>query len=186
MRKTAPGWGKAIGIIMICLGGLGIFYQIYKLIMPMFFNSFPIAMNNLSHLDNNPYNDVVINEFSNLFGFTQLQVTMLVVFGILGLVLTIFYIMGGVKLLSVAPANYNFAKFALIAFVVLNALACVFFFTTRGGMFMTAIMMYSLIGLVFDITLLIILLSSNKADYGIGSDEQMQVYSVDRENEEIL
>jgi hypothetical protein len=93
---------------------------------------------------------------------------------------------GGVKLLTVAPANYNFAKYALISFIALNATGCIYFFSGQGALFVKMIMIYSIVGLVFDITLIIILLSSNKADYGIDVEESMQGYTVDAQDEEIL
>ncbi|NOQ76025.1 MAG: hypothetical protein GQ574_28725 [Crocinitomix sp.] len=177
MKKSAPGWGKAIGIIMICLGGLGIFYQIYKFIIPVFFGSFPRRMSGMSQF-NNPFNDML--------GMSETQANMLILYGVLGLALSIFYILGGVKLLTVAPANYNFARYALISFIILNAAGCIYFFSSHTGIIIKGIMIYAIVGLVFDITLLIILMSSNKAEYGIGVDESMQVYSVDEQSEEIL
>ncbi|MFT5818836.1 MAG: hypothetical protein ACI8ZM_000057 [Crocinitomix sp.] len=181
MKKSAPGWGKAIGIIMICLGGLGVFYQIYKMIIPAFFGNLPRAMNNFPHLDN----DIAFNQFSNMMGMSATQANLLIAYGVLALILTIFYILGGVKLLTATPANYNFAKNALLGFILLNAAGCIYFFTSHSGFIVKVLMIYAIVGLVFDIALLAILMSSNKADYGIGVEESMQVYSAEAENEEV-
>lgn len=180
MQKKAPGWGKAIGIIMICLGGLGVFIHIYKMVIPSLFGNFPRVMNDLSRLEqSNPAGDLVFTEFNNMMGMSSTQGTMLVTFGLLCLVLTIFYIIGGAKLLIAKPSNYRFAMYALAAFIVLNAVGCAYFFLGHTSFIVKGILIYSIVGLVFDIALLIILNASNKADYGIGVDESMPSYSTD-------
>jgi hypothetical protein len=182
MVKKAPGWGKALGIIMICLGGLGIFYQIYKIIIPWIFGIFSRPLNDMARLSN----DRAFDELNYMMGMSESQANVMIAFGIFGLVLTIFYIMGGVKLLSVAPGNYEFTKYALSAFIMLNAAAIVYFLMSHASFTIRLLMIYAIVGLVFDITLIIILLSSNKSDYGVGVDESMQAYTVDTTDEEIL
>jgi hypothetical protein len=187
MQKKAPGWGKAIGIIMICLGGLGIFIHIYKMLIPSLFGNMPRMMNDLSRLDhNNPAGDIMINEFNNMLGLSSTQSAMLMTFGILCLGLTVFYIIGGAKLLTATPSNYRFAKGALIAFIALNAIGVSYFYLGNTGFIVKAILIYSIVGLVFDITLLIILNASNKADYGIGVDDSLEPYSNYGDDEELI
>lgn len=188
MTKAAPGWGKAVGIIAICLGGLGVFYQMYKIIMPSFFRRIPETLNTLSQLDPNRTveEEIAINQFQTIMGFTDGQATALMTFGVVGLVLTAFYIVGGAKLLKAKPSNYHFAKYALITFVVYNAILCLYIYTGNGSLILSAIGIYSLVGLVFDVTLMIIVLASDKADYGIGVDTSMHDYTLNPESEEII
>ena len=187
MQKKAPGWGKALGIIMICLGGLGVFAHIYKLLIPSLFGNMPRIINDLSQIEsNNPVNDRVFSEFNYMLGMTETQSTMLMVFGLLCLGLTVFYIIGGTKLLTASPANYRFAMYALVAFIILNAAGLAYFYLGSSGFIVKMVLIYSIIGLVFDITLLIILNMSNKADYGISVDETVQDFSNNSDNEEIM
>ncbi len=188
MRKSAPGWGKAIGIIMICLGGLSVFYQLYKIVFPAIFRTIPRQIENISRMDPNfdRNGEQAINQFNSIIGMSESQANLLVTLGILGIISLIFYIVGGAKLLTVKPENYKFAKFALSGFILYNVIGGILFLSTNSGWFAGIIMMYSIIGLVFDITLLIILLSSNKAAYGIGTAPELETYTQDQNDEEIL
>ncbi|MBK9190295.1 MAG: hypothetical protein IPM77_01715 [Crocinitomicaceae bacterium] len=117
--KTAPGWGKAVGILMIIFGALGVFIQIYKLIIPRMIAIQGNMMNRM-----NTYDSVYGNEFSEvsnmygeMFGISESQATFLTISGVLGFISCVFYIIGGAKLLTPKPANLNFAKYALFGFL---------------------------------------------------------------------
>ena len=184
MKKNAPGWGKAIGIIMICLGGLGTFYQIYKIIFPSMINN--MTSSPLFQIAENDMNRQAFNQFSHAFGLDQNGMNLMILFGVLGTILLIFYIIAGAKLLTVNPKNYYMARNALLVFVFFNAVGCILFFTISVGFFLKMILIYSIVGLVFDIALLAILLSSNKAAYGIGVEEGMESYTLDSQDEEVI
>ncbi len=188
MTKKAPSWGKAIGIIMICLGGLGIFYQMYKIIMPSFMQTMPL--NQMSQLDPNMDRGqrIIVNQFENIMDFNGLE-NYLMTLGIIGVILCIIYIISGAKLLTVKPQNYKFAIYVLGIFIAFNAFQLYLVFSGGTSFMMKALFIYSIIGIAFDIALLAILLSSNKAEYGISkglNEPDKDRYTVDLDNEEIV
>lgn len=189
MQKSAPGWGKAIGIIIICLGGLGVFYQIYKILIPSIFSSFPVqVLNDAAHADPdfNRQQEIVLDQMNSIVKITTVGGQWMIIFGYFGILVTIFYIIGGTKLLTAKPQNYNFGKYALIAFIAYNVIEGIVLLSMNTGFLIRAILVYSGIGLVFDVTLLIILLSNNKAAYGLGSEPENEQYTLHVEDEEII
>lgn len=189
MQKSAPGWGKAIGIIIICLGGLGVFYQIYKILIPSIFSSFPMQMmNDAARLDPdfNRQQEIVLDQMNTMVKITAAGGQWMMIFGYLGIFITIFYIIGGAKLLTPKPQNYNFGKYALIAFIAYNVIEGIVLLSMNTGFLIRAMLTYSGIGLVFDVTLLIILLSSDKTAYGIGRDPELEQYTLHVEDDEII
>jgi len=165
MRK-APTWGKTVGIIMIVLGGLGVFIQIYKIILRTFANIQGEVFNNLEHLPNS--NNPGLRMFDQMFGMTQTQGNIMMILGLLGLIGCVIYIIGGVKLLKAEPKNYDFAKYALIGFLVYNLVNVIWMGMNTHSIMIMGMMVYVVIGFVFDIVLTIILLSNDKSAYGIG------------------
>lgn len=92
---------------MISLGGIGTFYQLYKIIFPTFFNQSPLQ----DIANNGP-----TREFRDVFGMDSAALDLMIIFGVIGLLISVFYIIGGAKLLSAKPTNYHFAKYALLIF----------------------------------------------------------------------
>lgn len=171
MNKKAPVWGKAIGIIMISLGGLGVFYQAYKIIVPSLFrNMFGVFNNEALYNQNDNVSRQAVDQLTEMMFMTEGQANSMKIIGFLGILLTIFYIIGGAKLLVPKPANYKFARLALGIFIFYNLVSVILVYGSGMGYFFNMIMIYAIVGLVFDIALIIILLKSNQADYGIGEN----------------
>ena len=163
---------------MISLGGIGTFYQLYKIIFPTFFNQSPLQ----DITNNGP-----TREFRDVFGMDSAALDLMIIFGVIGLLISVFYIIGGAKLLSEKPTNYHFAKYALLIFIIYNLVGAILFFSLSVGLFLRILLIYSLVGLVFDIALFVILLSSNIAAYWIGDVNQSQrVYTAGGADEEII
>ncbi len=187
MQKAAPSWGKAIGIIMICLGCLGVFYQIYKIMVPGMlklvpkFNQFP-GYN--EHMTTNE--EIAFEQINSMLSASDSEANLVITLGYLGLVLMVLYIIAGAKLLNAKPANYNFAKYTLGGLIVYNGVGLLLFVGFLSNLFLGMILTYAMVGLVFDIALFIILLASNKGAYGIGVDTSMQGYTLDTDDQEIL
>lgn len=184
--KTAPGWGKAVGILMIVFGGLGVFIQIYKIMMPQILRMQKNMMHSFStiEMDNqpNPFRHSQ-NIFSDMMGISDLQANTLIISGVIGLIGCIFYIIGGAKLLRATPANFKFAKTVLIGFLSLNVLTVILLISEGSSLMMLAILVYIIMGLVVDLVLTIIVSTSNKTAYGIGVAESDAVDSYTRDNE---
>lgn len=165
MRK-APTWGKTVGIIMIVLGGLGVFIQIYKMILKTFANIQNDVFSNLQHLPD--ANEPGLRVFDQMFGMTSSQGNIMMIMGLLGLVGCVIYIVGGAKLLKASPQNYNFAKYSLLGFLIYNLICIIWMGMNTHSLMIMGLMVYVVIGFVFDIVLIIILLSNDKSAYGIG------------------
>ncbi|MCC7453233.1 MAG: hypothetical protein IT222_03625 [Crocinitomix sp.] len=158
--KKAPVWGKVLGIIMICLGGLGVINQVYKLMVPMMMDmmrDFPVHPANGNPMAAQTGLDV-------MFGNSN-SATMLMILGFSGLAMMALYIVAGAKLLTRKMANYNFAKNVLLIMLVYNALTLIYMWSGAGGMFVKMLAIYGTIGFVFDLTILIILISNDKQEY---------------------
>lgn len=158
--KKAPVWGKVLGIIMICLGGLGVINQIYKLIFPMMMDmmrDFPVPPANENQVD-------LQRSFDVMFGSSN-STTILMILGFSGLAMMALYIVAGAKLLTRKMANYNFAKNVLLIMLVYNALTLIYMWFGSGGMVVKMLSIYVTIGFVFDLTILIILISNDKQEY---------------------
>lgn len=179
MRKV-PGWGKIIGIIMIVLGALGVFLQFYKISLPTFANLQGEILNDLDGLSGPK--KVGIKIFDSMFGMSQTQGNVMITLGIFGLIACTLYIISGTKLLKAEPKNYNFAKFTLIGFLIFNLINVVWMGMNNNSVMIMGIMVYVLVGLVFDIVITIILLSNDKSAYGIG-EPQSSSHIIDDENE---
>ena len=115
--QKATIWGKVVGIIMICLGALGIFNQFYKISLKSVagmqgemiegFSEIPLGENKP-----NPFGSI----FKNMFAMTETQGNIIMIIGIVGVLLAIFYIIGGVKLLQASKKNYYFVLIHLSHF----------------------------------------------------------------------
>lgn len=187
MRKT-PTWGKAIGIIMICLGSISVFLQLYKIIIARIMSVFPNMMDNVTALnpemDTNQQQGMALAK--QMMVMTREQANALIMVGTVGFLLLIFYIVAGAKLLTAQPANYNRAKIMLIIFILFNAFSSFLLVSGSGNVIVTTLGVYGIVGLVFDIVLFIILLTSNKADYGIGVDPELTSYTLHTDSEDIV
>ncbi|MBI3134878.1 MAG: hypothetical protein HYZ14_09425 [Bacteroidetes bacterium] len=185
-NKTAPGWGKAVGILMIVFGALGVFIQIYKIMIPQILRMQNQMMNSFSQLETyeqpNPFrtSGLALNE---IMGLSELQANVLLYSGLLGFIACAVYIVGGAKLLSPKPANYNFAKYSLIGFLLLNAITTGLLTTSGPSIMVMGLLVYVILGLVIDVVLLIVLLSNNKTQYGIGHSDSDEVDTVYRQEE---
>jgi len=173
-----PGWGKAVGIIMIILGSLGIFYQAYKIMAPKIFEMQQQMMSNMSNafemneeMDNNSVRmnpEAFLNTFQETFRISDVAKNWLPTFGIIGLLLCIYYIIGGVLLLKPKALNYKIALSALVSMIALNIISYIVVFSEGNSLMLIGLMIYSFVGVAFDVALLIICLTSNKSSYGIG------------------
>ncbi|MEX1002780.1 MAG: hypothetical protein WDZ35_11750 [Crocinitomicaceae bacterium] len=184
MQKP-PTWGKAIGIIIICLGALGFFYNIYKLIIPTFLNFQSEFMGEMSNLEHNELQRAPFDTFQEMISITPWQSQVIVGSGILGIILCGFYLAGGIKLQKANYKNFIFAKNALIAFIILNALTLILVFFDNFNFIVFGLMVYLLIGLIFDIVLLIIMLSSDRSIYERKASD-LDSYTVNRDSDEII
>ncbi len=182
MIRSTPSWGKALGIIMICLGGLGILMQIYKIMFPMMFKlmrSMPIPAPPTNH-------GQAPEKILDMMLGARNSFDWLILIGVIGIFMVTIYIIGGVKLLTAKPINYHFAKWTLIAMLVYNAISLFLFWTALTGIFIRMLSIYIIVGIVFDLAILIILLSSNKAAYGIGTHEAIETYNYNQQNDEVI
>ena len=153
-NNNVPTWGRVIGIIMICLGALGVFNQFYKMMMRTYASM------------GNGFGGS--NLFSNMFGITETQGTILMILGLLGIGACVFYIIAGAKLLKATPQNYNFAKYALFGFIGFNLISIVWMAMNSDSFLIMGLMTYVGIGLALDIAMVIIFMMSDSSGYGIG------------------
>lgn len=168
---------------MIVFGGLGVFIQIYKIMIPQLFKMQGQMVNSLSQLDtydqSNPFRNNA-NVFNQIMGISDTQANVLFIAGLLGLAACAFYIIGGAKLLKAVPANYHFAKYSLIGFLVLNIITTTLLTTSGPSFIIMGVLVYVILGIVTDLVLLIILLASDKTKYGIGARESDEIDTVYR------
>lgn len=193
--KTVPGWGKGIGITMIILAALGIFYQFYKIMAPSMFGIQKQIMKDFPPIGQpgnpynseqpfNPYNEATLSRMEDLMTLSPFQSNILVISGIIGIILTGFYFAGGIKLISAPkPTNYNFGRCALLSFLIFNILSAVILLSDGFSIFLLAILIYQMIGFVFDMVLWLILISSDKSKYGIGAPKISELYTKEEHNE---
>ena len=175
--RSAPGWGRAIGIIMIILGGMGVFFNFYRLLMPSIFNFQRRLMHDMRDVNPNPEARKVSKVLDEMLYFDNTMETLIYIFSTVGIVVCILYIIGGVKLLKPRPKNYNFARAILFAAIFVALLFYIFMFAHRFSFFIFAMMFYSFFGTICDITLLIILSASNKSAYGFSEIKEFGDYS---------
>jgi hypothetical protein len=154
---TIPSWAKAVAIIQICLGILGIFMQFYKIIIPVFARLKNIAASEFIQQDVQMQRD--FTTATKLIDLNESQASIITLLGITGLILCIIYIIAGVKML----------KPLFIAFIIFNLINIAYFSSSQGNILIIGIMVYVIIGLALDTTLLIIGLTSDKNIYGIHS-----------------
>lgn len=185
-KRITPGWGKAIGILMIVLGGLGVFYQFYKMLAPKILSTQNQMMNAMSTLPSNDgfsnvnrMNDI-FNEFMQMSNF---QSNVFVVSGILGFLMCAFYIVAGAKMLVAKPINYRLAQYALLGFLMLNLITIFLLFTDKMSIFVIGLMVYIIIGFIFDLVLFIILIASDKRRYGIGGEMMNEINTLYNQDE---
>ena len=189
--KKVPGWGKTIGILMIIMSSLGVFYQMYRLIIPRLLNFQSNMMNTFMDTSrqvksNIEFNDSTMREveFDEMIapvshGFEELNDTIFHVsetstnymywFSLLMLVVCVFYIIAGTKLMKPALKNYQFAITILIISIAVNILSYILIFSNANSLILYGVMFYSFIGTVADIVFLIIIKTSDRSAYGIGS-----------------
>lgn len=86
MNKKAPNWGKTIGIIMICLGGLGVFYQACKIIIPSIFRNMMGIFNNEAFYNHNEEMPrQALNQMTEMMFMTEGQANAMKTIGFLGI-----------------------------------------------------------------------------------------------------
>lgn len=165
VAKSAPGWGKATGIIMIILGGFGIFWNIYRLIMPAVLRVQQNMMHNIAELNHDENMENMGHVFNKMLSMDRTTENMLFGFSIVGLILCVIYIIGGVKLLKAKPENLNFAKMILLVALIVGVVQYILMFSFASGIFIIGILFYNILGTLFDLVLYIILMASNKDAY---------------------
>lgn len=188
-EKKVPAWGKTIGILMIIMGSLGAFYQLYRIVFPMILNVQQEFIGNFSRITkdqiqnndslrlNPEFNqnfESIENTFqavnNSIFKVEPHIIQYIIIFSVLMLLVNIVYIIAGTKLLTKKVYNYQFAKVTLIVAVLINVLSLFLIFSGQNSLMIFAMMFYAFIGLVADIVYLIILQSHHKSDY----DENIQ------------
>jgi len=187
-NRVTPTWGKAIGILMIIFGSLGIFIQFYKIMVPQIMKISGGMMNAMSQLpqqEGQPNIKATTAIFNELSGMSNLQANTLIFGGVIGLIACALYITAGAKLLKANPSNYNWGKNMLITFLIINVVTAILLLIDGFSIFVMVIMIYIVLGFIIDLVLCIILLSSDKTKYGIGVEPNQQVYTVDQNNQEI-
>jgi hypothetical protein len=158
MNKNVPSWGKVIGILMICLGSLGVFNQFYKMMIRTYANI------------GNGFGGGNFGGglFGNMFRISETQGNIMMLLGVLGLAACVFYIIAGAKLLKAEPANYNFAKYALFGFIGFNVVCITWMAFNSNSFLIMGMMTYVGFGLALDVAMLIIFMMSDSSGYGVG------------------
>lgn len=176
VNRTTPGWGKAIGILMIVFGSLGFFIQIYKMMLPQLVKTatFLEAMDQAQ--TTNPFQSQVM--YREMMNMGDQEAAILFYAGLIGLLGIVVYIIGGAKLLKATPANFNFARFTLFGFIVLNTLTTALLIKAGPSFLSMGAMVYIILGIITDLVLLIVLVSNDKTRYGIGVSESAIVDTV--------
>ncbi len=187
----APGWGKTIGILMIILGSLGVFYQMYRIAFPKILNFQNKMMHTITDMQKDAFNQIdendtilnkeELNQFiteplqqfdhfrETIFGLDDQTTNYLTWFSLIMIVLCIVYIIAGTKIMKPSIQNYNMAVYTLVASIVINLISYVLIFTGQNSFMIMAIMFYSFIGVVADVVFLIIAITSDKSAYGFDS-----------------
>jgi len=185
----APGWGKAIGIIMIVLGSFGIFFQAYRILIPKIMEMQQKMISGISQgielsenmNQDNPFRanpDKIFNSFQENFLFSETTLNWLPIFSVLGIVLCIFYIVGGAMLLKPKSISFKMGLGALIAMIALNIISFVILIPNDDSFMLYGVLIYSFIGTAIDIALLIIVLMSNKSAYGYADNSTLKESSI--------
>jgi hypothetical protein len=168
--NNVPTWAKAIGIIMICLAALGIIGAISKITFPSTIqmqNQIMSGMDEIGSHSNDPFGSSMASTMRRMFVITPFQAYTVMVSGIVSLLGCGFYLFAGIRMMKLDPKNLQLAKYAFIGFIILNALTIVLVLTDGYSMMVLGAIMYPLIGLVFDVTLLIVMANSDKSAYGL-------------------
>lgn len=186
--KKAPKWGRAIGIIMIILGSFGVFFQLLKTLIPSYMRAFSIMVEqsirkneNLDpgHLQNLAY-------VKQQWTASDESLAILMISGIIGVLLLIFYIIGGAKLLKAKELNFQFAKYALIVFILFNAFSSFYFLWMNQNGLLKVLGIYIAVGTAIDIVLLSVALTSKKTEYGGEANTELNAFTLNPESEEII
>ncbi|UKN03016.1 hypothetical protein K6119_05740 [Paracrocinitomix mangrovi] len=165
-NSKAPQWGRVIGIIMIVFGSLGVFYQMYKILIPSIFSMQRNMMNDFDRMGRNNPGNRVFENMQEVWFMSDTQMTVMTIGGILGILLCVFYIVGAAKLLKKGEQNLKIGKMVLFIFIGYNVIFCSFLFA-GGSIFARMIAIYAIIGLVADIVFTIIIVSNNKEEYNL-------------------
>jgi len=188
-NRVTPTWGKAIGILMIIFGSLGIFIQFYKIMIPQIFKmsgGIMNAMNQLPQQEGQTDMRAPMALFNEMAAMSNMQANTMIFGGVIGLIACALYIIAGAKLLKATPSNYNWGKNMLLAFLTLNVVTAILLLIDGFSIIVMGVMVYMILGFIIDLVLYIILISSDKTKYGIGVAPNQEVYTVDQNNEEIL
>lgn len=164
--SNAPSWARGVGIVQISLGAFGIFFQIYKLVIPAFSkfqNIATHAMNENMDLETKRVLGIVSKEF----GLTNAQANIMITLGFIGILLCVFYIIGGVKMLKLHPKNLRFGQLTLLLFIIYNMASVVYFTLNINNILVMGLSIYMIGAIIIDIALLIIIIASDKSDYGL-------------------
>ncbi|MCG8577594.1 MAG: hypothetical protein MI810_22125 [Flavobacteriales bacterium] len=175
-----PSWGKGVGISMIVLGSLGILFSFYRFAFLKIVAFQQEMLNEFDKIsaDDGPSSPFGNSLFKKAFHVSEFHENFIHVFTTIGFIICILYIIAGAKLLKAKPQNYNFARIILILSV---ALAIIQYFMMLGvggySMLILGLLVYNMFGTACDIALMLILLLSNKAQYGIGVDTSLEGYT---------
>lgn len=175
--NTVPTWAKTIGIMMICLAALGFIGAINKISFPTQIEMQGEIMDGFGEETGGVFGNRMMNTMKSMLVISPFQAYTVMVSGIVTLLGCGFYLFAGIRMLKLDVKNLKLTRIVLIGFIVVNALTVVFVLT--GGsysmMVMTAIL-YPLIGLIFDVVLLIVMASSDKSVYyGVGVEKSENI-----------
>ena len=200
-KRNAPGWGKTIGIMMIILGSLGVFYQFYKLVIPKILGFQQSLINTIGDevQQNQTFQDSVMTHTELRESFDQSKeifntlndtvfridpevITYLTISSIIMLIICVIYIIAGTKLLSPSTKNYQFTLYTLIISIIISLISFIFIFSGNNSAMIFGIMFYAFIGVVADVVFLIIMQSSDKSAYGIGEPKTISTDNINNED----
>lgn len=185
MKVKVPVWGYVIGIIMIFFGGCSTIQNTQKVFTPKILEMQENMMNNvhaefetakmdstiISSKDSlaikklNKFNTIK-NSLHDMVGFTDHYKRWIVIFGYIGIVLSLLYIVGGIFLMVIRRFSLKITYSVLIAYIIFDIVQMIVLsLETKSGLAVASIVSNNLFGTCLDIGLLVIILVCDKTVY---------------------
>ncbi len=185
MKVKVPVWGYIVGIAMIFFGGCSTIQNTQKVFTPKLLEMQENMMNNVHAEFETVKMDSTIesskdslaikrfNEFKtmknslhDMVGFTDHYKRWIVIFGYIGVVLSLLYIVGGVFLMVIKRFSLKIVYSALIAYITFGIVQMIVLSSgNNSGFAGISVIFNNIFGIGLDVCLLLIIIVCDKAAY---------------------
>ncbi len=182
MNMKTPTWAIVVGICLMLFGGCSVTKNIQAISMPQMLETQKDLMETMSSLGHESLSDTTITDSGNIpnmdvlsnvadgmqkmFAVSDFTLKWTVIFGYVGLFVSVVYILSGVFLIIRKKYSINLVYLALTVNIVLGVIQSIVLASdSSGGIIAMSAGFSNIFGIIVDLILIVIVLTMDKSTY---------------------